>query len=154
MFPCLNVKAEMESFNCNANIWAASVSYEERKPLMNIRSWWWWCTNAWRFKQTVKLRRCTELVMITYLYNHDSLKCGIVLQMNSCVSWLRSITLDYLDWNKHLKKKTKICPRLLKWSRGVDCVHSYFIVIFSLTNSMWKEERTALFIYASTINCL
>lgn len=79
----------MESFNGTANIWAMSVSSEEHKPLINIRSWWWWCTNAWRFKQTVKLASsCSELDIITYLYKRDSLKCGIVFQMNLCVSWL------------------------------------------------------------------
>lgn len=89
MFPCLNVEAEMESFNCTTNIWAVSASCEEHQPLINIRSWWWWCTNAWRFKQTVKLASsCTELVIITYLYKRDSLKCGVVLQITLPGSWL------------------------------------------------------------------
>lgn len=115
----------MESFNGTANIWAVSMSSEEHKPLINIRSWWWWCTNAWRFKQTVKLASsCTDLDIITYLYKRDSLKCGIVFQMNLSVSWLSQSCWTIWAKNAYFSPGPRV-------SRGFDCVYFYLIVCFA-----------------------
>lgn len=144
MFPCLNVGAEMESFNCTANIWAVSASCEEHQPLINIRSWWWWCTNAWRFKQTVKLASsCTELVIITYLYKRDSLKCGVVLQITLPVSWRSRSRWTIWAKNAQIIEQLLFCAFLFR------CLLFFFLKKWHVC---WKDEGVFLFIHALTKN--